>query len=135
MAVKFERIDPLDRQPRKAIGISIPFTGRGVFNSTYESKEAIKANLINFILTGKGERYFRPTFGSNLRNNLFNNINRDNLEELRFQTKLELENNFPGVEITNLKVSSSPDTNTTSMLLNFKVKDTLVEDEILINFE
>lgn len=135
MAFGDKKINPLDRQPRKAIGVSIPFTGRGVFNSTFESKEAIKANLINFILTGKGERYFRPTFGSNLRNQLFKNINRDNLEELRFQTKLELESNFPGVEITNLQVSSSPDTNTTSMLLNFKVKDTLVEDEILINFE
>ena len=33
MAFEAKKINPLDRQPRKAIGISLPFTGLGVFNS------------------------------------------------------------------------------------------------------
>jgi len=47
MGYDVKRIDPLDLQPRKAIGVSLPFSGKAVFNSTYQSKDAIKANLIN----------------------------------------------------------------------------------------
>ena len=48
MAYKVQRINPLDLQPRKAVGVALPFQGRAVFNSTYTSKDAIKSNLINF---------------------------------------------------------------------------------------
>ena len=76
MAFEAKKINPLDRQPRKAIGVSLPFTGLGVFNSTFATKDAIKNNLINFFLTGKGERFLNPTFGTGLRNLLFENINK-----------------------------------------------------------
>ena len=66
MAFEAKKINVLDQQPRKAVGIDLPFNGKGVFNSTFETKEAIKANLINYILTGKGERYFKPTFFSKM---------------------------------------------------------------------
>ena len=51
MALDIRKINPLDRQPRKAIGVDLPFSGDGVFNSTYQSKDALKVNLINFLLT------------------------------------------------------------------------------------
>ena len=47
MAFNVKRIDPLDLQPRKAIGVSLPFSAPAVFKSTYQSKDAIKTNLIN----------------------------------------------------------------------------------------
>ena len=53
MAFEAKKINPLDLQPRKAIGVSLPFTGLGVFNSTFATKDAIKNNLINFFLTNK----------------------------------------------------------------------------------
>ena len=37
----------------------------------YISKDQVKANLINYILTNKGERLFDPTFGGDLRSLLF----------------------------------------------------------------
>jgi phage baseplate assembly protein W len=135
MAFEVKRIDPLDLQPRKAVGVKLPFSGKAVFNSTYETKEAIKANLINYILTGKGERYFNPTFGSGLRNLIFENINRDNLNELEFLIRDALQRYFPNLEILGLNVEGAPDSNMVSFSLNFKVKNTQVEDEITINFE
>ena len=51
MAFEVKRINPLDRQPRKAVGISLPFSGQAVFNSTYTTKDAIKNNIINFFIT------------------------------------------------------------------------------------
>ena len=54
MAFEVKKIDPLDLQPRKAVGVALPFSGKAVFNSTFETKEAIKANLVNYLLTKRG---------------------------------------------------------------------------------
>lgn len=135
MAFEVKRIDPLDLQPRKAVGVKLPFSGKAVFNSTYETKEAIKANLVNYILTAKGERYFNPSFGSGLRNLIFENINRDNLTELEYLMRDALERYFPKLEIVNLNLIGAPDSNLVSFTMNFKIVDTQVEDEITINFE
>jgi hypothetical protein len=35
-------------------------------NTTYTTQDAIKSNLINFILTGKRERIMNPGFGAGL---------------------------------------------------------------------
>ena len=48
---------PVDTLPDVAVGVSIPFSGKAVFNQTYLTKDQIKSNLINFFLTNKGERY------------------------------------------------------------------------------
>ena len=135
MAFDIKKINPLDTQPRKAIGVSLPFSGKAVFNSTYQTKDAIKANLINYILTGKGERYFNPTFGSGIRNLIFQNINRDNLTDLEFLIRDALEKYFPKLEILNLNIQGAPDSNLVSFTMNFRITDTQVEDEITINFE
>ena len=135
MAFDIKKINPLDTQPRKAIGVSLPFSGKAVFNSTYQTKDAIKANLINYILTGKGERYFNPTFGSGIRNLIFQNINRDNLTDLEFLIRDALEKYFPKLEVLNLKIEGAPDSNLVSFTMNFRITDTQVEDEITINFE
>ena len=65
------RIDPLDLQKSRAVGISIPFNGGGVFKSTLSTQTQIKSNLINLLLTSKGERPFNPQFGSNFKRLLF----------------------------------------------------------------
>ena len=135
MAFETKKINPLDLQPRKAVGVALPFSGKAVFNSTYETKEAIKANLINYILTGKGERYHNPTFGSGIRNLLFENINRDNLSDLEFLVRDAIERYVPKLEILNIDLQGAPDSNLVSFTLNFRLIDTQIEDEITINFE
>ena len=74
MAISTKKINPLDRQPRKAVGIDIPFSAPAVFNSTFQTKDALKVNLINFLLTNRGERPLNPNFGGGIREMLFENI-------------------------------------------------------------
>jgi len=52
MAFDAKKINPLDRQPRKAVGVNLPFSGQAVFNSNYLTKDAVRNNLINYFLTG-----------------------------------------------------------------------------------
>jgi len=135
MAYNPIKIDPLDLQPRKAIGVNLPFTGKAVFNSTYTSKEAIKANLLNFFLTGVGERYLNPGFGSSLRNLLFENIDQTKLQAIRSNIENQLELYFPRIIPTEVDLIGNPDENLVSFVLKYQVRDTNIDDDILINIE
>lgn len=135
MAFGIKKIDPLDLQPRKAIGVKIPFSSKSVFESTYQTKDAIKTNLINYLLTGQGERYFEPTFGTPLRNLLFENISQNAIEEVKAVIRQGVGLYFPRVNITQIEVQANPDTNTVLVSFAYKLQDTNIEDEIVINFE
>ena len=135
MAYNPRRINPLDLQPRKAIGVALPFSGLGVFNSTYQTKDSIRINLINFFLTGKRERVFNPDFGAGLRDLLFEQINQDRLDELDASIRESISLYFPRVIVTNLELNPFPDQNLVSFKLSYQVSDTNIEDEVVINFE
>lgn len=135
MAFNRRTINPLDQQPRKAVGVSLPFSGQAVFNSTYQTKDAIKTNIINYFLTGVGERYMNPTFGTPLRNQLFENITQDKLSEIKDIIRQGLYLYFPKVIPSVMDLESTPDTNTISFFMSYSISETNIEDELLINFE
>jgi phage baseplate assembly protein W len=72
-----------DLKPNQGIGINLPFTGEGVFNVNYLTKDQVKANLINLFMTDRGERLHNPNFGVGLRQLLFQNeISEDEVKSL-----------------------------------------------------
>ena len=135
MAYKLGNINPLDQQPSTAVGVTLPFTGHAVFNQSYTTQEAIKTNIINFFLTGIGERYMNPTFGTRLRNLLFEQIEQEVIEDLKDTIREDVALYFPTVDIRNLSLVAYPDYNTVSFKMNYAVENTNIEDEVVINFE
>lgn len=136
MAFQVQKINPLDRQPRKAVGVSLPFSGRAVFNSTYQTKDAIKTNLLNFFLTGRGERVFNPTFGAGLRNLFFENITQSRIEQIKDIITDNLQLYFPRVIVRELTINATPDTNTISFYLKYAISETnATGEELIIAFE
>lgn len=134
MAFEVRKIDPLDLQPRKAVGVSLPFSGKAVFNSTYQSKDAVKTNLINYFLTSKGERYMNPEFGNGLQALLFDQLTEDKIKEIDFLIREDLETLFPKVEPIEILTTGLPDTNTVQFSMSYRVRETNIEDEVTINF-
>ena len=67
------KINPLDlpQNDKVAVGVTFPFDGPAVFNQSFTTKEQVKSNLINLLLTSPGERLMNPTFGVGIRNLLF----------------------------------------------------------------
>ena len=53
MAYIVRNVDVLDTKPSTGIGITVPFDGPTGINTTYTTKDTIKSNLLNFILTGR----------------------------------------------------------------------------------
>lgn len=135
MAFQVERIHPLDLQPRKAVGVSLPFSAKAVFNSTYTTKDALKSNIINYFLTEKGERFLNPNFGAGLRALLFDQMTQDKGEEIKYTISQGLVDWFPNVVANDIRVGSNPDTNTTTVYISYSVSQTNIQDELVINFE
>jgi phage baseplate assembly protein W len=135
MAFNIQQINPLDLQPRKAVGVNLPFTSTSVFTSNYSTKDAVKANLINYFLTEKGERFLNPELGAGLRALLFDQMTEDCIEEIKFNIRQGISEWFPNVNIQVLNVAYSQDTNTVVVSMNYNLINTNIQDQLVINFE
>lgn len=135
MAFQVQKIHPLDLQPRKAVGVSLPFSAKDVFTSTYTTKDALKSNLINFLLTDKGERVLNPDFGIGLRSLLFEQATQDTKDQIDYLIRKGIADWFPELVINTLTISPTPDTNTVTIYMKYNVNQTNIQDELLINFE
>jgi phage baseplate assembly protein W len=135
MAFQVEQINPLDLQPRKAVGVSLPFSSTSVFNSTYTTQDALKSNIVNYCLTEKNERFLNPDFGAGLRRLLFEPGIQDNTGEMEAVITSGIATWFPDVKIETIDITVLPDTNTTSVFIKYSVINTNIQDQVVINFE
>jgi uncharacterized protein len=135
MAFRVSNIEPIDLQPRVAIGISLPFNGSTGFNSTYTTADQLKTNILSFLLTNRGERLFQPTFGASLRNFIFEQIAVNTIEDLREIFNAKIEQQFPRVRVFDTVINADPDRNTINISFTYRVTQTNIEDNISITFE
>ncbi len=91
MAIVIDKKNTLDlsENDRVAIGITLPLQkgSNGYFAQSFQTKDQVKANIKNLILTNKGERLMQPDFGTDLYDVLFN-PSTDELEQ-RIQDSIE----------------------------------------------
>jgi uncharacterized protein len=133
MAYIVRNVDVLDLKPSTGVGIDLPFNGPTGINTTYTTKDAVKANLLNFILTGKRERVMNPTFGSGVRDLIFEQQTEDLTDQVEDLIIGGVELYFPQVQINTLNVVQSPDNYTITIYLNYSVINTNIQDELQIN--
>ena len=103
---------PIDLNARRAVGFGFPLDGNAVFIPTYQTRDQIKANLVNYILTNRGERVFNPNFGANLRVLLFEGIDDSTLDEIQNRIQNSISTYFPQIIINQIKFNTQPDQNT-----------------------
>ena len=134
MAFNERKIYPIDTKPSVAVGIGLPFNGKAVFDSTYLTKDAVKANLINFFLTNRNERYLNNTFGVNLRAFIFEQINDDNISFLKEDIQKKVNEYFFNIKVNSLEINQSPDTNSINVILFYEVLNTNINDQLILEF-
>lgn len=133
MAYIVNNIDVLDLKPSTGVGINLPFNGPTGINTTYTTKDAIKANLLNFLLTAKRERILNPQFGSGLPDLLFEPVTEDFIAQAESLIYNGIESFFPQVQILELIVDLFPDRSTVTIYLKWSVINTNIEDELQLN--
>jgi len=130
------RVNPLDLQGNIAIGVSLPFNGpSGPFNSTYSTQDQIKSNLLNLLLTNKGERVFNPEFGADLGTALFEGINENIVDTITDLINTNVEIFVPELQIRDVVVDiNTPDNNAVSVTVKYKLKISGTSDQITVQF-
>ena len=125
MAYIIQNNNPLDLDYKMIIGVSIPFVGSyvngsdAVFNSTYTTNDQIKYDIINYVLTNKGERPLNPNYGGDIRKFVFQNIDGVNLNNLKTQLLDGLKSNFPNIVVNKITIDPFYDTNSINININY----------------
>ena len=133
MAYNIRNINVLDLRPSVGIGVALPFNTPAVFQTVYTTKEQLKYNLINFLLTDKRERIFNPNFGADIRRQLFEQITADTFDVLDTQIRAGVEQYFPNVVITDLVIGAEPDKNLLTIQFSYTIANTGESDNVILN--
>ena len=123
---------PIDLQPSRAVGFGFPLNGDAVFVPTFFTRDQIKANMINYLLTNKGERVFRPDFGADLRALLFEQILDVTTDDLKTNIQSDISQFFPNVEVVEIEFDNQPDENTINFTLKYRIVNFGIEDSVNI---
>jgi|TARA_B100001094_G_C17449282_1_gene447476 hypothetical protein len=134
MAFGAKQIFPNDTRARVAIGVDLPFNGSAVFKSNYQTKDAIKNNLINYFLTNPNQRLGNPTFGGGLRNFLFEQITEDNLDFLEENIQEKLKTQFSNVKVDGVELTSNQDKNEIKITVTYSIINTGINDRLELSF-
>ena len=123
----------IDRDSNVKVGIRFPldYSPDGFFYSTKTVLEQSKANLRNLLLTTPGERIFQPSFGSRLKNIVFEQ-GQDIPNRVEETIRTATDNFLPYINIIN--VFTTQERNQVNIQVEFSV--TLNPDVIeLLNFD
>ena len=133
MSYIVRNIDVFDLEPSTGIGINIPYDGATGLNTTFTSQAAVKANLINFLLTGKKERVMNPSFGSGLRELMFNPLTDDLVDDIEELVINGINTYFQQIVINDLQVNLLQESSTVNIILNYSILNTNIGDQLEIN--
>ena len=130
-AYQFQK-SKFDINKNQTIGLAFPLINAGNFTRTNNLSEQIKANIINVLLTERGERPMQPDFGVGLKNLLFeNSVDEDTLlENINNQTSFFM----PEISVESTKIERELDLYRLSISITYSINNEKNDDSIQINF-
>ena len=134
MAFDAQQIYPIDFNNSAAVGINLPLQFPTAFQSNFTTSDAIKNNLINYFLTNRGERVMEPSYGANLRAELFEHINSRTYDILKSKIENGVKTNFPSVSISNIEILGNEDYNSINIIIKYNIIPFGINDEINLTF-
>ena len=158
--MKAARYNPFDFDKDISIGIKLPYsktystytptdmdyisgsliakeTSLSLFDKTYTTSEQTKYNLINLILTKKGERIMHPNFGTNIYKYLFDPIDITLKTKLKDDLLKDIKLWMPYLIIDGIDVileNENIDRNELKLAIKFKLYDSDDAQELNLNF-
>jgi phage baseplate assembly protein W len=116
---RYNEITGSNKTVNRELGISVQFLQNGVFKSTYTTTEVTKNQLINYILTNPGERFFNPNYGSGIRQYLFENV--DNLESIEEKLAQGITQNVQNIRVN--AVNAFQDNNSLYITIDYSINN------------
>jgi len=109
-----------------------PITGQ---LNILKNNAAVKRALRNLILTDKFERPFRPSFGSTVRQSLFENMDSLTESNVRDAITRAIRDHEPRVELLEVRVNATPRNNALQVTIYFRVQNQAEPDELSLVLE
>ena len=125
-----KRKNPLDINKNVTIGVAFPLDEVNMFRGTPTTKEQVKNNLLNLLLTKQGERINHPNFGIGLQDFLFEQ-EVDNVS-LNEQIHNQIEFYIPDITLSKSSINFDPDEHTLTIKIIYKFNLDSTKDAILI---
>lgn len=142
MATEIGKVNVADLKDNnyKVLGIGINTTSNsnGIFSVNYTTISQAKNNLINLILTRKGERVMQPQFGCDIWRLIFEQIDRDTIDAKIEQSIVSAVDQWlPNINIDEIVFDYDDidiDRNTISLDLTFSlVSNPNIRDTVSVN--
>ena len=127
-----KRINPLDLNNNTRIGVAFPLNDVNMTSGTLTTKEQLKANFLNLLLTVPGGRLNHPTYGIGLKGQLFEN----SIDEITLQENINGQLAFwiPEITVTDSSLRRDIDQYRVSLTLTYSITLDETEDSIQINY-
>ena len=127
-----KRINPLDLNNNARIGVAFPLNDVNMTSGTLTTKEQLKSNFLNLLLTVPGERINHPTYGIGLKGQLFEN----SIDEITLQENINGQLAFwiPEIIVTDSSLRRDIDQYRVSLTLTYSISLDETEDSIQINY-
>jgi|TARA_B110000908_G_C9936468_1_gene306289 phage baseplate assembly protein W len=127
------RISPLNLNKNVTIGVAFPLDETNLFKGTETLQEQAKANLLNLLLTQRGERVNVPDYGVGLKSLLFEQqIKLDILKDIIIaQTSRYISN----IKILDVQTNLSEDKSTLGISIVYRFTLDGSADSIQLNFK
>ena len=127
------QINPLSINGNVTIGVAFPLDDVNLFSGTQTVKEQVKSNLLNLLLTTKGERVNQPNFGVGLKHLLFeSDIDEEVIADILDQ---QIKTYIPEISILETKVEPMEDEHLLYILITYRFNLDETDDSIQINFQ
>jgi len=135
MAVRqIYRLNPQDLGQPKGIGISVLYSNNtSVFNPTITTKDQIKSNLINYVLTNKGERLYDPNFGGDVRRAIFEANDDLTFDAIATRLEEEILQYVPNIILQSIIIKRDPDINLVNIIINYQLDQN--NQQVVINVQ
>lgn len=122
---------------KKFIGIRFPFKSSQegfYFDLTKTSKDAVKSNLTHLLLTKKGSRLYRPDFGTNIQDYLFEPMDDQTFDLLKNEIVSAIQNNIQGITIDLIELKTENHVANLNVKYSYNDGVFLVKDVLSLNF-
>ena len=120
-----------------ALGITLPIQrGKtGYFASAFDVITQVRSNVINLILTRKGERVFQPAFGSDIHNLVFTQMDEAYENAVKSSIQSAVSKWMPFLNITEQNVIRDDDKNSTLVQVTFSLRSNAdITETITVEF-
>tara|TARA_Y100000361_G_scaffold133815_1_gene132376 strand:- start:160 stop:576 length:417 start_codon:yes stop_codon:yes gene_type:complete len=128
------RINPVDLPENEstAVGIIFPFNNSGVFFQSFTTKEQVKSNLINLLLTDRGERVNELEFGVGIRRLIFEQDVDESTLKIRIQEGIDTY--IPEIELVDLQINKDPGSHILNIVISYRLLLDYDTDAIQLTF-